>query len=202
MLDRLQEKEKFLYGVKWHDYRMLTPDTATLAFMNEFAKALTEFNEATGKSRYFSFLKNIASFEPERLKVKRSRFWNTMSQLRQWADGHGFDYADFWSWGFAAFNELGFRATYVNAFLNMKLKLKIKEKKLEYDRHFVKRSESPYFRAENFVGSEIQTDYYDYLIYKISDRNLLDKLADSGELHADYLSKCLDDRVEKETATA
>lgn len=195
MDERAAEKEKHLYGLKWHDYRMLKPDTATLVFLNEFAKALTDFNELTGKSRYFSFLKSITKFDPEWIKKHRPQFWGTIEKLRHKADSGCFDYADFWKWAFEALNELGFQVTYLNAFLNIKLRLKIKERKAEHEESFIKRSESPYFRAENYVGSELQDDYYSYLVMATKHLNptfraeTLHAFVGSGEISPVYLEQ-------------
>lgn len=206
-MDKRQvEKEKYLYTVKWHDYRMLSPDTATLLFLKDWAQALTDFNEASGKTRYFAFLKNITSFDPAWLKRQKPQFWNTMEKLRQQADAGGFDYQDWWPWAFQALNDSGFQVTFLNAFLNIKIKLKVKERKAEYDRNYTKRSSSPFFRAENYTGNELQRDYYDYLIYKARNPNpaitkgALDMLVDAGELPVDYSSDCSIDRGGKQVA--
>ena len=43
--------EKQLYEIKWHDYRHLTPDVATLVFIGEWAERYTEYNDFIGDSR-------------------------------------------------------------------------------------------------------------------------------------------------------
>ena len=77
--------EKQLYETKWHDYRHLKPDVATLVFIGKWAERYTEFNEAVGNSRYVSFFKNYENFSLDYLKAKKKAFWKAMQDHRQWA---------------------------------------------------------------------------------------------------------------------
>jgi hypothetical protein len=170
---------------------------ATLAFIGAFAKQLTKYNEKSGKTQYFSFFKNVTSFEPERMKKRQKVFWKNADDLRQWADGHGFDYNDFWTWGFQAFIELGFRHTFINTFKNMRLKLKILEYKKERDDNYIHRSDRPFFKAENFRKHWLQKQYYDYLIqyvlkrYPVRYLSVFQQLADNNEIDMDYVNRKL-----------
>ncbi len=187
------ENEKLFYGFKWFDYRMLSIDTATVAFLNEFAKAQTSFNEDTGKTRYFSFFKNMSSFEPEYMRKYKTDFWNTLTKLRQWADGHFMYYPDFWAWAFRAFNDLSFNKCYLNAFLNIRLKMKIIEYKDEYTKNFIRKSELDFYKASNFTGLLLQCDYYDYLIAEVTKRypmeykGIFSKYVKDGIIDSAYL---------------
>lgn len=196
-MNMTNENEKAFYGIKWFDYRMLSIDTATVAFLNEFAKCQTSFNEDTGKTRYFSFFKNMSGFEPTYMKKYKTDFWNSLVKLRQWADGHFMSYDDYWRWAFRAFNDLSFNKCYLNAFINTRLKMAVLDYKDENTTNFLKKSDLPYFKADNFTGNKIQCDYYDYLIRQIKARypmeydGMFAKYISEGTINQEYLKTSL-----------
>ncbi len=101
--------ETALYERKWFDYRPLTPDGATLAFFYAWAKALTQFNEYLGDSKWLNFLRRFEHFNPPYLKQHHARYWRSMNKLSNWADKRGMHYDWCWTAAFEGFIEPKFR---------------------------------------------------------------------------------------------
>ena len=184
--------ERELFDTKFFDYRALTPDVATLIFMQDWATAFTNYNEDLGRSRYWAFLKSFESFDSSYLQTN-ARF-RILGKLRHFADAHGFRYDLFWQWAFDAHLNLGFHKTWENVFLNSRILTKTIEMKREHEENFITYARSDIFKPENYRNLELQNDYYWYLIYEVKNRyhrdefrSRLRSLLEKGRLAEEFL---------------
>ena len=189
-------RETSLFARKWFDYRPLSPDGATLAFFYAWAKALTQFNEYIGDSKWLNFLKRFESFKPDYLKRYHARYWRTMTKLRKWADKRGMPYDFYWTAAFEGFIELKFRYRFfVESYLSERLNNDIWQKFTS--RQIVLKSSLPFFRADNYQGWEVQDDYYHYLVREIMQTHgqpeiylpHIERLVRDGEIAPEFLAE-------------
>jgi hypothetical protein len=199
--------EQELFKTKWFDYRMLSPDDATLLFMDEWRKALTSYNEHNvpsyrgkdGKlhvmNGYTDVSKGYKSLNIEYLKTKKKTSWNLFTKLRQWADKQGFGYDKYWPSAFKAHEVLGFKNRLLNVFLNERIKAKVVERIDDYRQIKIKKAMSSAFKAENYEGTPLQDDYYEYLIdelkqrYPVRREEKLMKMVKEGEINKNFFKK-------------
>lgn len=183
-----------LYEIKWFDYRMLSPNMATMFFVREYAKAIGNLRVKLGlldgkNVSYYIALPEFDVRAPEMWK-----YWKRMNGLRQWADKNFMRYNDFWEWACRAYIELGFNerrmrfqkrkggkpvltkkgkpsyenkyVIFLNSFLNKNLLAKVLDLQLDHER-YVLYSDMEIFRAENWQDHPIQNDYYDHLASEV-----------------------------------
>jgi hypothetical protein len=201
--------EKGLYKTKWFDHRLLVPDQATVEFIKELKKAALRYYKRIGAlpqlmdedlepHKGYVFITKLFRLDPGYLKKKNPIFWKICEELRQWADQHQIEYADFWSWAFRAHADLNFKKTFVNAFKNKRLQGKILEYQAEEYSFRTKMSDATFFRSENYIGDEHQKEYYDYLYDKIKLRHPVDyikrlaKLLKEGKMSPDFIFEKFD----------
>ena len=157
--------ERELYELKWWDYRMLKPDVCTLSFMREWVKAAAEFNELVKGTRYINVLKRFKRFDLPYLRGHEA--WKVLQRLRQWADAQGMPYDHFWAYAYEAHIKLGFDRPYLPVFQNEHLLGMVKEAWQEAKRVRVIWAESPWFKADKYQASQMQDDYFGYLLREI-----------------------------------
>ena len=157
----MNKVEERLYETKWFDYRILPVDAANIAFIFEFAKALSEYNKQLGFTGWVN--PYFKKFDIE--NYKKWHWTRFLIKLRQYADRNSMRYDDFWELAFEAFNEFKFRKMSINFFLNEDALRCIEEKQKK--KKIIKYASSRFFSVEYYSGFEIQDDYYWYLIGRL-----------------------------------
>ncbi len=175
---KLDERE--LYDTKWFDYYHLPPDVATLTFFFEWAKAITNFKESIGESRFVNVLKKYERLDIEYLK-SHGTTWKHVQNLRQWADQHGLEYRNYWSVAFIVATDLNFvrvlktktakhSTVFLSAFYNKNLKREVLRRIKEHRSQVIQKSDFWLFRAKHYKGYQSQRNYYNYLIEMVKQR--------------------------------
>lgn len=169
---------------------MMTPRVATLAFTHEYLKAFVEYSKLMGDGPYIAVAisKKIDLKAPEKWK-----HWKTITKLRQWADEQGMKYWEFWELAFEGHIEIKLRNTFLNAFLNKRLRQWIINKYKVRFGYFIRYSESPFFKPEKYEGHRLQDAYYESLLakYAKNPKNCTSEkilqLVEDGILSMDFL---------------
>lgn len=192
---KLNKQEIELYETKWFDYRVMSPDVATMKFMLAYGQSMRQYNHLIGLNRYFFVMRQFPSVKLSDLR--KNRQFKILAGLRRWVDKHGMPYPTFWSYANDAHLNMKFVKNFISAYCNKKLLAVVNEMWTQRRQEVIVRSEFDYFRAENFAGLEAQCDYYDYLIGETQRRysreesaTKLDDLVESGELDQKYLQAC------------
>lgn len=167
--------ERRLYELKWFDYRPLSPDTATVAFMCEFWKRLaTVMKDDLGDDRAPYRIDNMIM----KLADKPPKTWRDFQMgetLRSWSDRNFMRYDHFWMWAFEEYLGMSFgtkglvkgkkdRTIIMNYFNYPKILSKVQQRRGQHEADRVIWSEHPYFKPEAFEGTRLQLDYFDYVV--------------------------------------
>ena len=194
-----------LYQSKFFDYRPVSPDVATMQFMYAYGKAMEIYNDTLGYTKYRHILKAFDKMELGALKEKTQ--FKSLASLRRWADRHGMPYDLYWSYATEAHLQLKFDKTYINVFSHKKIRAYVLEKWESRRRQVVIRSDSHFFKAENYQGFQVQKDYYEYVIDGVFEKhNYRDagyKLADlvrAGELDEVFVTNHVRKMGQRENA--
>lgn len=170
------QQERQLYDLKWHDYRMLSPDMCTLVFICEYSRAVRwqrveEYGIPPEEVKNLSVLDgNPKSREKnpnakfDFTDIKAWRYWNIMEKLRRWADEMYLPYDKFWEWAFAVRRKLNYKYSTPTVFAAAPLQEEILNMRDEYERHYIFTSKLPVFRAEAYSGTPLQDDYCECVV--------------------------------------
>lgn len=197
--------ERELYGLKWFDYKPLSPDMATLLMGQEHCRQSVYFYELLGEQSHFV---KTAALLYSKLDLDNIRSWkrfDTMEKLRQWADQNGMRYDNFWRWAFEAIlntrhgtvgrkNDRGRSRFFVlNHFLNKHVLEDTLRRRDEAQATFITFSDHPYFQAAAYRGEPLQDSYHLYLLQELKRRfpaAMLEKLnilIENGRFSKKYL---------------
>lgn len=170
-LDKVPQ-ERELYDLKWHDYRMLSPDVATLLFINEYSRTkrwMLVDNEGIDPRdvEKLSVLDGNATARKKNPRaafdftnLRNWRFWKIFEKLRRWADEMHFRYDFFWEYAFRAHREMKYKFSSPSVFCSEALLDKVLDFRDERAATQITLSELPVFKADNYGDTEIQNDYY------------------------------------------
>lgn len=189
--------ERNLYEVKWFDYRMVSPDGATILFIAEYARRVQDYrvDVAGNPEGSRGFANVLRGFD-----LKDPKAWGQfgiMQTLRRFADKNCIPYGNFWKWAFRAHLDGGWKIVQPKIFLQTSIKARVIELQDEHMEAFVTFSLLPVFSAENYKGHEIQKDYYYNLVSEVNSRypndadRRLASLAKSGRISREFLDKCI-----------
>lgn len=157
--ERVLEQE--LYETKFFDYRVISHNTATIAFVCFFQKELLVYEKLTRKGYFRNYLSTVNQPVPE------WKHFKTFQDLRRWADANFIKYNDFWSFAFLFHREMGFKQCFPNVFKNKNLLINIKNVDKEKYTHQLKLADLQYFNIDNYTGEDMQNDYWNYVIKEI-----------------------------------
>lgn len=174
--------ERLLFEKKWFDYRMLTPEAANLVFLRQFIDAYREYSimrRGNGFVNPLSYRKRKKKGEAKSTVVSVPvgevstswPGWKTLVELRQWADSHCLRYEDFWPVAFRVLVARKIPSFSIHFCKNQKLLSQVLAELRA--RPMITLSSLGYFKPENYVGHELQNDYY-WHIY----RSILEKYTD------------------------
>jgi hypothetical protein len=171
-MKNISQNEVMLYKSKWWDYKILSPESATLSFICAYGQRVPLYMErlastVNGKNqegedikyeanRYVNVLKHLDVESPEDWK-----HWKNITKLRQFADLHGMKYKEFWDHAVEAHEALNYKHTWVNVFLAKRLQEEVVKRFHASRLITIPTAEFSYFKADEFTGGcELQNKYY------------------------------------------
>jgi len=178
-------KEDQLYETKWFDYRLLTPDQATLLFIRYWWRAhrfLLEklYGYVVDEHGGHSEVEEHELFDANNITLDeiQNRFpseLDTFTRLRRFADSRGFNYETFW---FAAAHVL--LHYYLPKDISLERYIETKDirilsnvifknnvlDKIDED-GIISPSHLCYFMAQHWHDEELQNQYYEYLVESV-----------------------------------
>lgn len=183
--------ELALMAVKWFDYRILTPDQATMACLYHYAVATRYYQKEVGNGSYFNFLVKVDLNNP-----KDWRGWRFIEKIRQHADSLGLPYDLYWSFAYQSRSKLPFQRSYINVFLNKRLMAMVEGMAARYKKEYVFLSDKPIFSPAKYCGLWIQDLYFDHvirLVFEVYGRagfgRVISQMVDDGKLPLEFLRR-------------
>jgi len=182
--------EDNLMKSKWWDYRLVSPDTATMMFIHSFGKRMPSYNERHGKSAYVHILKTLDLNEP-----KKWSNWSTSQRLRRFCDAICMRYDEFWNWACEEHESLGHASMFMTAFGTECMRSRIQERMSSNRNNHIPVSKHPFFLAPAYKGCSLQIEYFGVLIeaikrnYGASSIKVAIEMMDEGIIPRKYINR-------------
>lgn len=155
--------ESELMSKKWWDYRLLTPDDATIAFIGSYAKRVPQYIERLGNCPYVNLLKSFEIVSP-----RKWNNWSIAEKTRMWCDERCLSYDDFWIMACEEHEKMGWHKTFFNSFCGQKMLERI-QNRLK-DRQFIQFSRLGFFTDVGYIGCPLQIKYHRFIVEKIGSK--------------------------------
>lgn len=181
--------ELALMAVKWFDYRILTPDQATMECLYHYALATRHFQKEAGNGSYFNFLVRVDLSNP-----KEWGGWKFIEKIRQHADSLGMPYNLYWDFAYVARSRIPFQRSFISVFLNKHLQKMVAELTAKHAENCLILSDHRLFRPESYTGCWIQKLYFNYVVRaawerfgKANFQRMLGQILEDGKIPLDFL---------------
>ena len=147
----------------WFDYRLITEQDAFLYFVRCFDYAFISYEKKVRLRKYRNYLTQLNKIS----QIENWKWYNTMQILKKIADSYDITYPDYWHFAFNTIIDWNFRQIFPNVFKNQDLQKNIIKKEKSKYKQEIKISSNEYFLEDNFVGDDLQKEYYTYLLQQI-----------------------------------
>lgn len=182
----MSELELELMKTKFWDYRLVSPDVATMIFTHRMAIRLSAHNEWHGESKHKDVLKgfNIEAYQ-------EWKNWPLMERARRWCDEVGMNYDKFWIWATEEHEKLGWKR-YMGVFCGQKIFHKVLKRHETHSQNFIVTSSHPFFLAEGYRGCKLQKAYYRNIVmqvyrkYRSKSPEVMKTMLNDGVVAEDY----------------
>jgi len=176
-----------LMSRKWWDYRIVTPDVATMMFIAEYARQFREYLEYLGESRHVNILKGFDIEAPHQWHN-----WVMSSNTRRWCDERMIRYGDYWKYAIETHERKRRCKALYSIMCSSKMKDEVEWRISQMEE--VPFAEHPVFKAENYSGCALQVCYFKYLMARIrkkyGDNELITirRLVDNGVIPVKFFT--------------